>query len=301
MGERHTSVIGDAERVSVIHAGQIIRNFVARFFGGCRSCRELWMKLYDEVRARDSGKEDWVSLAMWIWEVHNEITIRRQRAVGTGYHRPQSRMASLSSLWPRKYDCSSCWTSLTDDTSFYMNMDSYDREEVYRHLKKTYWPGGEQNNRLIVLDRWSKATRALSTQPLQDHMAAHNWHILVLIGHVLVGCIIFRIVFPRSSIRVLMDGRTRRVMLGRVLSRKGKRAPKSADRSHPPTHVSGWSSSSRSCARQSMPISKGCKPESSQYWLSSNEGRRRREGRYPAGSSGPQRFEERHFNHFLDL
>ncbi|KAL7548340.1 hypothetical protein ACHAWF_011627 [Thalassiosira exigua] len=210
VAERHTSVVGDDERVSAVHAGQVMRAFIGNFFIGCDSCRNSWIELYDESYAAYHSKisgalgesiqddaDPWRSLAIRIWEIHNEVTIRRQQSDGKGYYRKQSRMASSSLLWPSREDCPKCWQSLTDDTGLVMNMDSYDKEELFNHLKKTYWPDGIHNNRLVVLDRWSKSKRALSMKRLRARMAAHSWAFSALVLHVLVACLLMRILFPR--------------------------------------------------------------------------------------------------------
>lgn len=135
--------------------------------------------------------------------MHNEVTINRDQSSGKGYYRKHSRMASTSSLWPPKEDCPTCWQSLTDDTGQAMNMDSYDQKELYNHLKKTYWPSGVHNNRLIVLDRWSKTKRSLAIKRLRARMAAHSWSFSVLFFHALAVCIMLRILFPRWSMRTM--------------------------------------------------------------------------------------------------
>ena len=128
-----------------------MRSFIDKFFVGCDSCRESWMELYDEAATLGGGGkgDGWRNLAVWVWDIHNDITIRREQSAGKGYYRKQSRMASSSSLWPSKDDCPKCWQSLTDDTGNLMNMDSYDKKEIYNHLKKIYWPSGVHNNRYV--------------------------------------------------------------------------------------------------------------------------------------------------------
>lgn len=237
VAERHMSVMGDVDRVSVTHAGQVLRSFIDMFFIGCDSCRESWVELFDEACGRSaspgSGKgDDWRSLAIWIWEVHNGISILRQQSSGRSYHLEPSRMASSSLLWPSKDDCPKCWQSLTDDTGLLMNMDSYDRDELYIHLKKIYWPDGVHNNRLIVLNRWSKAKRALNMKRLAARMASHDWPIFEFILNVTVGCLILLIAFPRWSMRVIkraskFSGRHRRQKNGKKHKEK-----EHAERSH---------------------------------------------------------------------
>jgi len=207
VAERHASVVGDADSVTVVHAGEVMRSFIDNFFIGCDSCKKSWLAFYDEAahstdHPMTGSKEEWRSLAIWIWQVHNDVTIHREQSAGKGYYRKESRMASSSSLWPTKHDCKKCWSqSMTDDTGSLINMDSYDRKQLYYRLKKIYWPGGIHNNRLIVLERWSKAKRALSMKRLRERMANHEWTISTFIFQILVLCIVLRVLFPRRCIR----------------------------------------------------------------------------------------------------
>ena len=189
VAERHASVVGVGERVSVIYAGSVIRTFIKQFYFGCTSCRDTWIQLYDD-KCRDGndmvpwGKksdgsgnvDEWRRLAIWIWEIHNEVTVRRDELAWRGYvdRKNNPRMAPSSSLWPTEEECPKCWISLTDDTGMVMNMYSYDKDQLYNHLKRIYWPGGIHNNRLIVLDRWNGAKRALSARNLRARMASHD-------------------------------------------------------------------------------------------------------------------------------
>mmetsp|Transcript_23879 Transcript_23879/g.37434 ORF Transcript_23879/g.37434 Transcript_23879/m.37434 type:complete len:676 (-) Transcript_23879:921-2948(-) len=171
VAERHHSVVGNSERVSVQHAGQSIRAFIDTFYMGCDSCKRSWLELYDGASSLASSsqmigiEEQWKQLAIWIWEVHNEINIRRQR-----YKNPTTQ------LWPSREECPNCWPR--DNGATGTSMDSFDQEALFSHLKKTYWISGHHNNRLIVIDRWSKAKRALSMKRLRDRMASHEFSIV---------------------------------------------------------------------------------------------------------------------------
>lgn len=289
VAERHTSVVGGAERVSVSYAGRVLRSFIAHFFVGCRSCRELWLELYDEVVVKHRGEEGWDSLAIWMWEVHNEITVRRQRSAGTGHYHPQLRMASSSSLWPPKEECPKCWASLTDDTGLAMSMDSYDRAEVFGHLKKAFWPRGVHNNRLIVLD---KAKRLLSMQRLRARMAAHDWHRTVLAVHVLVACVVLRMACPRSRLGAVLRRTRMRGRMCRTSARRKKRTVTLAERSRPerrtpPTDDISWNSPY--VRNKSRPTGHASRSRPS--------GRRR----YYTGSSGSLRSAEHQFDYCQDI
>eukprot|EP00581_Thalassiosira_minuscula_P015130 CAMPEP_0183712598 /NCGR_PEP_ID=MMETSP0737-20130205/7680_1 /TAXON_ID=385413 /ORGANISM="Thalassiosira miniscula, Strain CCMP1093" /LENGTH=708 /DNA_ID=CAMNT_0025941245 /DNA_START=110 /DNA_END=2232 /DNA_ORIENTATION=- len=208
VAERHTSVVGDSDIVTVKHAGEVMRSFIGNFFVGCDSCRKIFMELYDGACCgTDGGEEhltgtaaggdndDWRSLAIWIWEVHNEITVRRKQLART-------------ELWPSREDCPKCWQGMTDDTGrIEMNADAYDRDELYNHLKKTYWPSGVHNNRLVVLKKWSKAKRALSMRRLRARMAEHDWPLSAILFHLFVVYLVVRILCPQWSLRRAIYGR----------------------------------------------------------------------------------------------
>ncbi len=219
VAERHTSVVGVAERVSVFYAGQVMRTFIDKFFVGRSSCRDIWIQLYDDtccalhsndnsqLKNVNGGKVDeWRSLAIWIWEIHNDVTVRRDRLAGISYDHKLPRMAPLSSLWPTKEECPKCWQSLTDDTGVVMSMDSYDRNQLFDYLKKIYWPSGIHNNRLIVLDRWNNAKRALSTRNLRARMTSHDWPICMLFFLISLFCFITRVCLCFVRRRVTRGG-----------------------------------------------------------------------------------------------
>jgi hypothetical protein len=239
VAERHTSVVGADERVSVKYAGQVMRTFIDKFYARCSACRYLWIRLYDDSISTapegDGDIDDWRHLAIWIWEIHNEITVRRDQSAGKGYKGLELRMAPSISLWPTKTECPKCWQSLNDDTGVAMNMDSYDSNAVYEQLKKTYWPSGIHNNRLIVLDR--KRGRGLFAKRLRARIADHEWPISLLIIHVLFIYLIFRVVVPN--------------LCGRVCRRsKGKR-PVEMNRNYPHQHKPGWNKQSQHSALKS--------------------------------------------------
>ena len=239
VAERHTSVVGADERVSVMYAGQVMRTFIDKFYARCSSCRNVWIGLYDDSISTapegDGDIDDWRHLAIWIWEIHNEITVRRDQSAGKGYKGLELRMAPSISLWPTKTECPKCWQSLNDDTGVAMNMDSYDSNEVYEQLKKIYWPSGIHNNRLIVLDR--KRGRGLFAKRLRARIADHEWPISLLIIHILFTYLIFRVMVPN--------------LCGRVCRRsKGKR-PVEMNRIYPHQHKSGWNKQSQHSALKS--------------------------------------------------
>lgn len=239
VAERHTSVVGADERVSVMYAGHVIRSFIDKLYARCSVCRNLWIRLYNDSISTVPGGDidDWRHLAIWIWEIHNEITVRRDQSAEKGYKGLELRMAPSISLWPTKTECPKCWQSLHDDTGVAMNMDSYDPNEVYEQLKKTYWPSGIHNNRLIVLDR--KRGRGLFAKRLRARLADHEWPISLLIIHILFIYLIFRVMVPN--------------LCGRVCRRGRQKRPLETNRNYPNQHTGkpGWNKPSQHSALKS--------------------------------------------------
>lgn len=203
VAERHRSVVGNSERVSVQHAGQSIRAFIDTFYIGCDSCKRSWLELYDEACSsalpnQITGiEEQWKQLAIWIWEVHNEINTRRQR-----------NKNPTTLLWPSREECSNCWPSQNGATD--TSMDSFDQEALFRHLKKTYWISGHHNNRLVVIDRWNKAKRILSMKRLRDRMASHEFSIFGIFIRFLFVFLLVRAAMQQCQLRNLHARRRRR-------------------------------------------------------------------------------------------
>ena len=188
VAERHDAVVGDVDRLSVSYAGHIMRSFIDRFFIHCEACRQLWTTLYDEAcceldnsdhsiaektkLSASIGGQEWKSLAFWVWEIHNEISVRTKHNAGKEYYSKYSRIASTNLLWPSPSECPRCWKSTHNGSMTSMN--AYDRDAIYNHLKKIYWPIGVHNNRHILLDKWTKAKRHLSMQHLRKQMESHQ-------------------------------------------------------------------------------------------------------------------------------
>jgi hypothetical protein len=208
VAERHDAVVGDVDRLSVSYAGHVMRSFIDKFFIHCETCRQLWIALYDEAccslhnsdhsiadRANldaSSEDQDLRQLAFTVWEVHNEITVRTKNAAGKGYYSKYSHIASTNLLWPSPNECPKCWQSNTKSGNEMTNMNSYDRDVIYRFLKQTYWSKGIHNNRHILLDKWTKTRRHLSMMHLREKMQSHGG--LTINAFLLIVCLCWLIV-----------------------------------------------------------------------------------------------------------
>jgi hypothetical protein len=206
VAERHDAVVGDVDRLSVSYAGNVMRSFIDQFFVHCETCRQLWIDLYDEaccplhnsdhsIAGREnsdatSEDQDWRQLAFTVWEVHNEITVRTKNAAGKGYYSKYSHIASTKLLWPSPNECPKCWQGNTKSANGMINMNSYDRDVVYRFLKQTYWSKGIHNNRHVLLDKWTKTRRHLSMMHLRGKMKK-NASSLTINAILLAVCLIW--------------------------------------------------------------------------------------------------------------
>lgn len=164
----HTSTVGIAEQrggLNLIESGAVdrgtrvfspadaadtIREYMAFFFG-CIPCRDHFIAQYDEcsfrrcVRLTDdellATPEDWKQLALWLWEVHNHVSIkvaherieREMENAKTTRHRMAvlKREDEIKHLYPSLEQCFQCF----DENG------SFDEANVFEFLEATYWSG----------------------------------------------------------------------------------------------------------------------------------------------------------------
>jgi len=162
----HTSTLGIAEQrggLNLVQSGAVdpgtrifspadaadtIREYLAHFFG-CIECRNHFIAQYDECSFRRCDRltddatvataEDWKQLALWLWEVHNDVSIRvaheRIDRAMEDKKATRHRMARLKRedeikhLYPSLEQCFPC---------FYEN-GGFDEDNVFEFLEATYW------------------------------------------------------------------------------------------------------------------------------------------------------------------
>lgn len=98
-----------------------VRGFVANFFG-CTSCREHFLRAFDSCafercRLRADDQE---GAARWLWQVHNDVTIRVAAESGS----------ALPTEWPSSSACRLCWTARDG---------RFNNAAVGEHLRSEYW------------------------------------------------------------------------------------------------------------------------------------------------------------------
>jgi hypothetical protein len=138
--ERHRAVLGARDQVSTQFVARTMRNYIAHFFD-CKQCKEYFLAMHDTCgfnhcrRFKQSqkvpSKESWSELALWVWEVHNDVNIKLAKVAskdedsGDG---GRNRNADVFS-WPSQGKCPACRTKT----------GKWDKDAVLSHLKRAYW------------------------------------------------------------------------------------------------------------------------------------------------------------------
>lgn len=131
---------------SPIDAADTIRDYIEQFFN-CEPCKKNFIETYDdceknrrcdrlteEIEAADIA--DWKELPVWLWEAHNEVSIRilkERRSSGTG--RNLASQPEITAIWPNIETCFLCFHE--DGT--------WDEGEVFKHLELTFWPDSDMD------------------------------------------------------------------------------------------------------------------------------------------------------------
>lgn len=138
--ERHRAVLGARDQVSTQFVARTMRNYIAHFFD-CKQCKEYFLAMHDTCgfnhcrRFKQSqkvpSKESWSELALWVWEVHNDVNIKLAKVAskdedsGDG---GRNRNADVFS-WPSQGECPACRGKT----------GKWDKDAVLSHLKRAYW------------------------------------------------------------------------------------------------------------------------------------------------------------------
>lgn len=71
-------------------------------------------------------------LAMWLWEVHNDVNARLMKEAAQRQNRNVTHEETLASMFPTKKMCPDCWLD--------ENMTKWDNATVFKFLDEWYWP-----------------------------------------------------------------------------------------------------------------------------------------------------------------
>lgn len=196
VSERHKAVLGDRERISTAYAARTIRNYIEWFLPSCPVCQQHYIQLYDSCafnlcrrlkqpkqhttyknnHPRVQSHDSWQELALWIWQVHNDVNVKllreeytaRANAAGilssqavVGNTLPQQQRSEPTVeeenavRWPSTAACPYCWLDNqgSGPNAGKSGTAAFNRTAVYQHLKEIYWPRGPQHFKYVVLDK----------------------------------------------------------------------------------------------------------------------------------------------------
>lgn len=146
---------------SPMEAADTIRDYINEFFT-CRPCRENFVKNYDACennrrcdRLTDeidgATTADWKELPLWLWEVHNEVSVRivKERVESSygpkGVKNHATVKDEVGAIWPNVETCILCFNG--DGT--------WNEGQIFRFLEKSYWPDAEldpMHDKLLTFD-----------------------------------------------------------------------------------------------------------------------------------------------------
>jgi hypothetical protein len=148
-------IIAKSTRVfSPMEAADTVREYMAMFFP-CTDCSQHFIAQYDQCETNrrcdrltndlsTATDADWKELARWLWEFHNDVSVRLLNQKLDDERKSQQQVVVLKAsavpkgatmaeqvqvLWPTPDGCGVCFN---EDGSF-------NEEVVFLHLERTYW------------------------------------------------------------------------------------------------------------------------------------------------------------------
>jgi hypothetical protein len=123
--------------ISTVEAANILRNFIANFFG-CEVCRMHFLSAFDaceidrchRLNEDDASYEAWLQFPVWLFETHNAVNVRLMKEhTEREYTAATHSTDEMYGQWPHREECPKCWRS----------DGSWDEENIYKFLRIEYW------------------------------------------------------------------------------------------------------------------------------------------------------------------
>lgn len=148
-------------------AAATIREYIANFFG-CKECRDHFLSQYDQCSfrrcdrltddANASTAEDWKQVSLWLWEVHNDVSVRvaNEKATRSAKRAQMSPFRTVSQAPPvvkKEDEIKSLWPTIGECLGCFEDSGKWNEASVFAFLERTYWAGPD-----------SKADRLLSAR-----------------------------------------------------------------------------------------------------------------------------------------
>lgn len=128
--------------------------------------RDHCNRLTSEVTVGPRYESERMELALWLWEVHNDVNARLMTEGAARQNREVTDEEIVASRFPTMKMCPECWLD--------GNMTRWDREAVFRFIDDWYWPKVEP------IDEQFKsviARRAASEERVQTRIAKHHGNV----------------------------------------------------------------------------------------------------------------------------
>ena len=122
-------------------AADIMYDFIHHFFA-CHVCRANFMKMYRScgfqhcqrlTNATKFSMNDAKEFSLWLWEVHNDVTMRTMTEYAEMDGRTISKEEMDASKWPSVRICPNCWNINRDREM------TWNSNEIYSFLKIQFW------------------------------------------------------------------------------------------------------------------------------------------------------------------
>jgi hypothetical protein len=125
--------------------------------------RDHCTRLKSEINMGPKDGSD-KELAMWLWEVHNDVNARLMKEAALRQNRNVTHEETLASMFPTKKMCPDCWLD--------ENMTKWDNATVFKFLDEWYWPAdlppSRQFKSVISGQPGKEADIEVSDEPLPD-------------------------------------------------------------------------------------------------------------------------------------
>ena len=122
-----------------------IRDIVKYFFS-CDECREHFLKSFNECEFHHckNGDNDFKSLQLWLWKLHNSVTARilQEKLRNSNPSSDVTTKASEKILWPLVVDCGKCrenGKTIRDEELKTGEFSFFDEQHIVSYLRETYW------------------------------------------------------------------------------------------------------------------------------------------------------------------
>ena len=141
-------------------AADTIRNYIDEFFT-CKPCREHFLATYDDCNNNQrcerlssdkkiENPSDWKELSLWLWEFHNDVSVRlvRERITSTytkGVQNTPTAKDEIAVIFPTIKNCIMC----------FQTNGMWNKAEVFQFLERTYWPDSGKDpltDKLLTFD-----------------------------------------------------------------------------------------------------------------------------------------------------